>query len=181
MSDLFMEKSANISDCGSYRYALTRRWDGKKHVLTFVMLNPSTADADLDDPTIRRCMGFAKREGYGGILVVNIYAYRATDPDALKGVSDPFGSANANAHRVAIEIANGRPIVCAWGTKGILLDGYRHFMRMAKEHNANLVALGITKGGHPKHPLYLKGDAPFIPFPAGRAALSPENGGENHG
>lgn len=173
MDDLFADfqvrKTARISDCGKYRYHLTRVWDEKLHPLTFVMLNPSTADADQDDPTIRRCIGFAKREGYGGISIVNLYAYRATDPEQLKHVNDPFGVGNLNAQREAIEKANGRPVICAWGTKGTLHGGYRHFINLAQRNGANLAALGITKDGHPKHPLYLRGDAAFVPFHGGKS------------
>lgn len=174
MSDLFeafeIKKSARISDCGQYRYHLGRVWDDTKRSMTFVMLNPSTADANQDDPTIRRCIGFARRDGYGGISIVNLYAFRATDPEQLKHTNDPFGTGNLNAQREAIETAHGGPVVCAWGTKGTLHGGYRHFIDLAQRYRANLVALGITKDGHPKHPLYLKGDAAFVRYPSGEPA-----------
>lgn len=154
-------KRAYLSECGTYRYRLTRHWDSNVAPMTFVMLNPSTADADLDDPTIRRCMGFAKREGAGGIVVVNLYAFRATDPRKLPPGSARIGPNNERHLHEAIMEASGRPIVCAWGTKG---NG-SFFTQWAKGYGANLMALGITKDGFPKHPLYIAGDAPLVPFP----------------
>lgn len=153
-------KHAVISSCGAYRYRLTRHWDADLPPMTFVMLNPSTADADLDDPTIRRCMGFAKREGAGGIVVVNLYAFRATDPKNLPKDGSKVGFLNERYLSDAIEEANGRPIVCAWGTKG---NG-SFFVQWAKGYGANLMALGITKDGFPKHPLYVPGDAPLMVY-----------------
>jgi hypothetical protein len=153
---------AEISDCGRYRYRLSRWW-GDGPALPFVMLNPSTADASLDDPTIRRCIGFARREGCGGILVANRYGYRATDPDELRAVADPFGPGNDAAllHIALSAGESGQPIVCAWGAKGgtesrtasILLRG-----------GARLVCLGMTKDGHPRHPLYVRADQPLVAY-----------------
>lgn len=154
-------KSAELSGCGTYRYRLTRHWDSDRPPMTFVMLNPSTADAHFDDPTIRRCIGFAKREGAGGIAVVNLYAYRATDPRDLPNDGSKIGPKNEVYLYDAIQEANGRPIVCAWGTKG---DG-SFFVQWAKGYGANLMALGVTKEGFPKHPLYLASDAPLMPYP----------------
>lgn len=160
-------KTASISSCGQYRYRLTRFWGGDKFPLTFVMLNPSTADANIDDPTIRRCVGFAKREGFAGLVVVNLYAYRATDPEALKGVNDPFGVGNENALTEALIGAVGNPVICAWGTKGTLHGGYKSFLNLASRLKVPLSCLGATKDGHPKHPLYLKADQPIVPYPVG--------------
>ena len=154
-------KRAELSDCGTYRYRLTRHWDSDRPPMTFVMLNPSTADADIDDPTIRRCVGFAKREGAGGIVVVNLYAFRATDPRDLPKDGGKVGPRNEHYLHDAIMEANGRPIVCAWGTKG---NG-SFFVQWAKGYGANLMALGITKDGFPKHPLYIAGNAPLMPYP----------------
>ena len=88
------KKGATISDCGKYRYWLTRIWNDSKLKILWIMLNPSTADENEDDPTIRRCIGFAKQWGYGGICVANLYAYRATDKTALSKVTDPVGQDN---------------------------------------------------------------------------------------
>lgn len=162
VADLFLRKEASLSACGTYRYRLIRHWDSSKPPMTFVMLNPSTADADLDDPTIRRCVSFAMREGFGGIVVVNLYAFRATRPSDLPKDDARTGPENERYLYDAIIEANGRPIICAWGTKG---DGSL-FVDWAKGHGANLMALDITKNGFPKHPLYIAGDAPLIPYPA---------------
>lgn len=165
MSDLLMRKTAFISSDGAYRYRLTRYW-GPGPMLPFVMLNPSTADADIDDPTIRRCMAFARRENMGGIVVVNLYAFRATDPQRLKEVNDPRGIGNYDAlGNVAIEApANKVPIVCAWGAHGTMLGSLQACDEL-RRHGADLVCLGKTKEGFPRHPLYVRGDAPLIPYP----------------
>jgi len=131
MSDLFgaaiqaVRRGAVISDCGTYRYALARYW-GPGPELAFVMLNPSTADASVDDPTIRRCMGFARRENLGGIVVANLFALRATDPSALKASHVfAFGAGNYDAlTNVALDAAESHlPVVCAWGAGGSIHDG----------------------------------------------------------
>jgi hypothetical protein len=92
---------ALISDCGIYRYMLTRKWEPSCYSLPIIMLNPSTADAREDDPTIRRCMSFARREGYGGIWVQNLFAYRATSPAAMKAATDPFGPRRSSCRQKA--------------------------------------------------------------------------------
>lgn len=157
-----MIRTARVSACGRYRYRLTRYW-GPGYFLPFVMLNPSVADADIDDPTIRRCIGFAKREGAGGIVVVNQFAFRSTSPDVLGATEDPFGPANDDALlEVAYEAsALDMPIVCAWGAHGGKSN--RH-ITLLQRGDARLVCLGKTKDGHPRHPLYVKGDQPLETF-----------------
>lgn len=152
--------SAIISPCGKYRYRL-QRGDGPRR-LAFVMFNPSTADAETDDPTIRRCRGFALREGYNGIDVANLYALRATDPDELlRADVDAFGPDNARHLRMLGEDHRAGWIVCAWGS---LKSGpeRRELERAAaallSAHGARLVCLGTTKDGSPRHPLYVRGD-----------------------
>ena len=160
-----MQRDALFSPCGMYRYRLARRWSDRP-ALTFVMLNPSTADAAVDDPTIRRCIGFARREEAGGIVVVNLYGYRATDPDLLRCVKDPFGPGNDLALGEALSQAALSRVVCAWGADGRLRGGVPPFIAMARHSGACLVALGFTRDGHPKHPLYVSADQPFIEFTA---------------
>lgn len=160
-----MRKTANISDCGTYRYRLTRHWDVNTLAMPFVMLNPSSADADIDDPTIRRCIGFARREGAGGIVVVNLWALRATDPKRLALYSDPHGPQNCEAlDEIAItSAATGKSIICAWGTGG----GERGVYvadRFARQ-GAHLLCLGKTSAGHPRHPLYVRSDQPLEAYP----------------
>ena len=162
MTDLLLQRSAVISPCGRYRYRLTRSW-AQGGLLPFVMLNPSTADADIDDPTIRRCMSFARREGAAGIVVGNLFAFRATDPKALASVRDAYGPDNEMAlHLILYDASNaGLPVVCSWGTQG---NG-QFFVQRAQSLGSRLACLGTTKGGHPRHPLYVRGDQPLEPFP----------------
>jgi hypothetical protein len=157
-------KSASISDCGQYRYRLTRYW-GPGYMLPFVMLNPSIADASLDDPTIRRCMGFARREGAGGIIVVNLYAFRATSPGDLMRAGKPPGPDNKTAlvHIAQESIATDMPIVCAWGAGGGAMS--LAVVDLLSQFRPRLLCLGFTKDGSPRHPLYVKGDQPLVPFP----------------
>lgn len=144
--------SATLSLCGRYRYTLTRRWD-ERFILNIVMLNPSTADAHADDPTIRRCIAFAKEWGYGSVVVTNLFAYRATDPRELLNVADPVGTEN-RAHLVAIARGAAK-VVCAWGVPPARLSHQEMFVKAILREHATLHALGFTKAGHPKHPLYL--------------------------
>jgi hypothetical protein len=173
MSDLFSDivempvrKAASISGCGTFRYRLTRYW-GPGKFLPFVMLNPSTADAEVDDPTIRRCMSFARREGAGGIVVANLCAYRSPSPAALDKASDPFGLGNQDALiQIAVgAVADEMPIVCAWGAHGAG-RGDRYAVDLFQRNGARLVCLGTTAAGHPRHPLYVKGEQPFLPYPS---------------
>lgn len=162
MGDLLLERSADISSCGLYRYRLERRW-APEPLLPFIMLNPSTADAELDDPTIRRCMAFARREHCGGIIVGNLYAFRATKPEDLWKASDPYGPGNdAALRKIALDAYVSRvPVVCGWGVHGGKWNGPIHIMQMT---GAELRCLGKTKGGQPRHPLYVRGDQPLEPF-----------------
>jgi len=153
---------AVISPCGLYRYRLTRTWDRELRPAAFVMLNPSTADATVDDPTIRRCVGFAKREGCGGIVVVNLFALRSTDPAGLLAAADPVGPDNDRHIREAAEQCH--PVIAAWGAHGDHDLRNLHVRDMLGEISVGVMCLGTTKGGHPRHPLYVKGDAPLVPW-----------------
>jgi hypothetical protein len=168
MIDMFgqpqgIEKDATFSDCKRYRYTLSRTWDAGAHPLPIVMLNPSTADADLDDPTIKRCMEFARRDGFGGIRVTNLFAYRATSPKDMKAVADPVGEMNDAALEVLFEKAEeaGIAVLAAWGTHGTHRDRAATVMAIARAKGARLACLGVTKDGHPKHPLYVLGTRPL--------------------
>lgn len=153
---------AIISDCGQYRYQLTRDIpDGSEAPAVFVMLNPSTADAMHDDPTIRRCMGFAKSWGASSLIVANLYALRSTDPKALWTHPDPVGPEN-NKHLA--ELARKHfYVVCAWGANA-RPDRVRDFLRVMEASEASLWCLGETKAGAPRHPLYLRRDAKLLPW-----------------
>lgn len=160
-----MERTAVISACGAYRYSLTRRWS-EAPLLPFVMLNPSTADAKEDDPTIRRCIGFARREGAGGLIVANLYALRSPAPEALWASRDPIGPENWRmlVGLAAQAIAPSLPIICAWGAlaRQDQIDGA---LRMFQTAGARLACLGRTQRGAPRHPLYVRGDQPLERFP----------------
>lgn len=148
--------SAVISECGKYRYSLTRIWDEEKPIVMFVMLNPSTADGTKDDPTIRRCIGFAKSWGYGGLYVCNLFAYRATNPQELLKVDNPFGDKNIWHTRQLMEKVS--VIVCAWGN-GLILKKIINWMgpySLIDFAFPKLHFLELSKDGVVKHPLYLK-------------------------
>lgn len=146
---MVMEKSALLSSCGKYRYWLKRRW-GRGQVVCWVMLNPSTADAEIDDPTIRRCVGFSQGWGYGGMYVVNLFAYRATDPAELKRMTNAVGIGN-DGWIVRLAVRSHR-VVCAWGNHG----GLRGSTVRSLLDGLHPMCLGRTKSGSPKHPLYVK-------------------------
>ena len=159
MTDLLIKSSAAISDCGKYRYELKRNW-GDGPTCGFIMLNPSTADASIDDPTIRRCIGFAKREGCGGLIVVNLYAYRATKPADLWALdpSERIGGPEAGI-RLHKAVAESEIMIAAWGAKTHRAEHW-----IVERYGARLKCLGKTKEGHPRHPLYVRADAPLIPL-----------------
>lgn len=143
--------AAEFSPCRRWRYVLRRAWsNGPRHAL-FIMLNPSTADETNDDPTIRRCISFAKTWGMDRLTVCNIFAYRSTDPYVLSTLDDPIGPENDRFIHLCYSEAQVR--VAAWGVHGALQD------RGAAVASAcpALDCLGTTKDGHPRHPLYVAG------------------------
>lgn len=161
-------RAARISPGGQYRYALSRRWHANSPIATFVMLNPSTADADVDDPTIRRCVGFARALGCGGLVVVNLYALRATNPRDLRRADDPVGPSNDTylARHAQAAAGAGAPLIAAWGTHAQLA---RVDAVLALPGMGLLQALGVTLAGHPRHPLYLPATAQLRPWPQAEA------------
>lgn len=154
MGDLFIERDAVISDCGKYRYLLRRTWDHDRPRCLYVMLNPSTADAEVDDATIRSCTRLAKGMGYGSFEVVNLYGFRATDPDALEKVDDPIGPRNADVSDAAIQRCD--VVICAWGAHKMAERRARDIRAWVKGWKPAAYCLGTTKAGAPKHPLYIK-------------------------
>ena len=150
--------SAAVSPCGTYRYTLTRQWDPRGIAVLWIMHNPSTAEGVEDDPTIRRCAGFARAWGYGGITVVNLFALRATDPGVVARHDRPAGPRNRFHLRSAIR---EHPVcVAAWGA-GAARDGRGEaaadwVTRTALELRRRLLCLGTTRDGHPRHPLYVE-------------------------
>lgn len=146
------DRGAVLSDCGRFRYRLWRRW-ADAAPLPFVMLNPSTADANEDDPTIRKCIGFAQRLGYGGIEVVNLFAVRATKPADLKASGYQVGPDNDK--HVAEVCAPSRPVVCAWGVNARGLSRPSAVLALMRLAGAVPHALKLTDDGIPWHPLML--------------------------
>ena len=138
---------------GQYRYVLWRTWSQEPR-LVWVMLNPSTADAETDDPTIRKCTALAKKWGFGGILVINLFALRSTDPKKLKKVADPVGP--KNDYYIKDTCWKHKTVVVAWGRNGDdFPERVAHVLQLIKDSGAEISLLGKTKTGQPKHPLYL--------------------------
>jgi hypothetical protein len=157
-----MIASATISDDGLYRYDLVRSWDDGLSMAMWIMANPSTADATHDDPTIRRCEAFSRRWGHGAMVVVNLYAYRATHPKILRGVDDPVGVENMATIRRWLDDDRVLAVIAAWGAAGHEIRNgsgrARIVTAIASQHGHELLCLGVTKAGIPRHPLYVRGD-----------------------
>ena len=148
-----MKKGAVIDKTGFYRYSLWREWDIDKSKIVFIMLNPSKADASMDDPTLRRCISFAKSWDYGSLIVVNLFAYRSSSPLELRQVDDPVGKQNDRYLKKAIKLADR--VVVAWGNNGKLMQRDRLVLELLSKLNIQPHCLGITKSGYPHHPLYV--------------------------
>jgi hypothetical protein len=144
---------AVYSDCELYRYLLTRVWDPSGAKALFVMLNPSTATEVQNDPTVERCERRARTLGFGAFRVCNIFAWRATDPKMMRRAPDPVGPANDAAIGESCLWAD--TIVCAWGTHGAHLGRGPEVERLMRRSGKPLHHLGLTREGHPKHPLYI--------------------------
>lgn len=182
MADLTARQGAVLSPDGRYRYLLWRDLDrpedtdglwGSPRPATrsclFVMLNPSTADASVDDNTIRRCKGFARREGCDRLEVVNLYAWRATDPDELVAAGEDRAMGPDNWGHIVKAIERARLVICAWGSWWDSQSPRNRLSRVNVEaevarQGKTAFALGLTKTGQPRHPLYVKGDAPLVEF-----------------
>lgn len=160
-----MNRSAKISSDGRYRYKLIRQW-GDGIPLTIVMLNPSTADAEHDDPTIRKCMGFARRWNNVGICVLNLYGFRATSPRDLFREDHPIGPGNDIEIFSTIRAAGKdglHPVLCAWGDNAEP-ERVRNVMRIIQLSNGSPFCLGWTKRSQPMHPLYRPYESERQPF-----------------
>ena len=169
-----MDRGARFSDCRRYRYHLWRVWDEQLPRCVFVGVNPSTADELKDDPTIRKCIGFARRWGFGAIDMINLFAYRSTDQLALLKARDPIGPGNDGAFDLVLGGA-GR-IVWAWGRGKSA--GVRRFIDARVRHpkwypvprQCEVGCLGRTDDGYPRHPLMLAYTTEFNMARFGRAA-----------
>ena len=165
-----IESSAELSPDGVYRYRLDRRWDNSLPRMVFLMLNPSTADASSDDPTLRRCISFARSLGHGSLSVVNLYALRTPNPRELRDHPDPVGP--LNDRYIAETVRDADLVVAGWGNNAWdprRVDQVRSLLP------GPLHALGVTKGGNPGHPLYLKGDSQLVKW---ADAVSASAGGD---
>lgn len=145
--------TAVYSDCEKYRYSLTRIWEPDGTRVHFVMLNPSTATEVQNDPTVERCERRARALGFGGFRVTNIFAWRDTDPRKMRAAADPVGPCNDETIRAATLWAT--QTVCAWGTHGAHLHRGTEVHSLLLQTNRPLFHLGMTKDGHPRHPLYV--------------------------
>ena len=154
----FSKSGAVFSDCRKYRYALWRMWNEHMPIAMIIGLNPSTADQTRNDPTITRCISFARSWGYGGVCVTNLFGFRATSPTQLKAHHDPIGKENdAWVH----EMAKGAAItVAAWGNHGKFLNRSLEILPSLGQ----LYCIKMNKSGEPAHPLYLKAELKPVPM-----------------
>jgi hypothetical protein len=161
--DMQGDSGAIFDTTGRYRYTLWRRWSLDYPQIAFIMLNPSTADGQRNDPTISRCIDFAQLWGFGGLEVVNLFAYKATYPSDLLRVENPIGPENDSYLLHALE--RSACLVVAWGTRGTLLGRDREVLKLLTCHpTTKLKCLGLTKEGHPCHPLYIRRQTPLKAF-----------------
>ena len=152
------DSGAAFSGCRKWRYLLWRRWDASRPVANFLMLNPSTADELRLDPTCARARAYAEAWGYGALIVTNIFAWRSTDPKALRQVKDPVGPGNDAA--IVRAARESQLVVCAWGNHG--LERSRRVRELLGE--IDLHVLKLTGAGEPGHPLYLKKSLKAAPW-----------------
>jgi hypothetical protein len=145
--------TAIYSDCEKYRYSLTRSWDSSGKKVVFVMLNPSKATEVQNDPTVERCERRARALGFGAFQVTNIFAWRETNPNLMRKAIDPVGPDNDAVLTLAAAWADS--VIAAWGTHGAHLDRGIAVEALLRGKRAPIYHLGLSKAGHPKHPLYI--------------------------
>jgi hypothetical protein len=192
----FFEKDAVFSPDRLYRYTLTRRWDDTKPIVNWLMLNPSTADENVEDPTIRKCMKFATLWEYGGVVITNLFAYRATDPDQMKAYAEPVGK--DNDHHISEVAKASDMIVCAWGNDGAhqtLVEEFNYARApyrgmcprskyvidmLLNTVGIPLYCMAVNKTGEPQHPLYLPfKQKPSVYYGYGTQSPAPGNIGSD--
>jgi hypothetical protein len=156
-----MKQGADFSPCRVWRYSLWRIWEESKPVVSFIGLNPSTADEVKNDPTVKRCINYAHAWGYGGMYMLNIFGYRATDPKDMKAVRDPVGPEFMDYFLHYVDCS--QLIVAAWGTHGAYRNRGNQIIETVTKR-APLHCLRVTKNGFPNHPLYLGKDLQPILF-----------------
>ena len=153
-----IKKSAVFSSCRKYRYSLTRAWNLTGNYVLFIGLNPSIADELIDDPTLKRCINFTKDWGYGGLIMVNLFAYVSTHPSELKNTKLPIGKENDK--HILKNHQKSQLTVIAWGNDGYLYDRDKEVLAIIDSP----MCLNINKSGQPAHPLYQKKDQELINF-----------------
>lgn len=154
---------AVYSPCERYRYSLSRTWNPAGPKVLFVMLNPSTATEVQNDPTVERCERRSRHLGFGGFRVTNIFAWRATDPRDMKAASDPIGPDNDQILLDGAKWAD--QVIAAWGVHGAHLQRGQAVAEQLQNSTTQLFHLGLSKAGHPKHPLYLPYSQQPQPWP----------------
>jgi hypothetical protein len=157
----YLEAGAKFDESGKYRYSLWRTWSLYQPHIVYVLLNPSTADEHRNDPTLRRCIEFARAWQFGSVEVVNLFAYRAPNANELLKIYDPVGVENNYYLTQAIEQCS--TVVVGWGTNGTLFGRDRQVLSMLSVMK-EVYCLGATRDGHPRHPLYVKGETTLVPF-----------------
>jgi hypothetical protein len=148
-----------------YRYVLKISWRLTLPQAVFVMLNPSTADKNRDDPTSLKCITLADRWKCGGVSLVNLFAYRATDPQELRLQTIPIVGFFNDQHVLTQCCANRKHVVCAWGNHGTYLGRDREVIALLRQARVRLQCLGINDNGTPEHPLLVPHARVLIPFP----------------
>ena len=161
--------TATVDPTGAYRFRLRRTWDPDGPVVAFVMANPSTADAVRLDPTVRRCLGFARSWGFGGLDVVNCFALRATRPADLFAHPEPVGRGNDRVVAGACRAAD--LVVAAWGVAGAHRGRADAVLALLSRAGTPVHVLGTTNGGHPRHPLYVPATTRPVPWNSGDPAV----------
>ena len=158
------ESGARFSRCRRWRYLLWRCWDPKKPLANFLMLNPSTADELKLDPSCTRARNYVEQWGFGGLLITNIFGWRATDPGDMRAARDPVGRGNDQAILEAARAA--RLVVCAWGNHGEHRERAANVLHLLRTNAIELTYLQMNGSGHPAHPLYLSGKLKPLPWSA---------------
>jgi hypothetical protein len=156
-TDCSGERGAHLSDCGIYRYRLWRMWDATRPTLAFLMLNPSTADHHLDDPTLLRCRSRAIACGFGRVEIVNLFPLRAKDPAQLRLHPDPLGPVVAANGAIVDAMASAAMVICAWGAHPAAAARSAEVLAIIARHGwqTRLFHLGRNRDGSPRHPLYV--------------------------
>ena len=156
----YIESTAVISSCTNYRYLLRRVWDRDRIRVLFIMLNPSTADAEVDDPTIKSCVRLCKENNFGALEVVNLFGLRATNPEELLESDDPVGPRNFDIITAAMSRCD--LYICAWGAHKMADQQKKEVLKLVTR--PAVFCFGLTKESAPKHPLYIKSGTPLVVY-----------------